>query len=92
MHTGGASYLTIVQNKAQTSNNRFEWGEGICRFLYPMEQQFGCGRCSGPQPLEFVLICNIQLALVRTRDIASLIGNSRVIYAVWRTYQRQNCK
>jgi len=34
----GVPYLIIVQNKAEASNSRFEWGEGICRFLYCTEE------------------------------------------------------
>ena len=52
-YTEWLQYLIIVQDEAETSNNGFERRKGVCRFLRPTEEQFGCGRCSGPPPLEF---------------------------------------
>ena len=90
VYTEGVSYLIIVQDKAEASNSRFEWGEGICRFLCCTEEQFGRGRCSGlPQP-KFALICSIWFALAGTESILSPIENGGAVYIVCETYQKQN--
>jgi len=83
-------YLKIVHNIAETTNYRFEWGEGICRFLCPTEEQFGSGRCNRLPLLEFIPIRSVWLILARTKGILGLIGNGRVICSVWGTDQRQN--
>ena len=76
----GVTYFTIIQNKTETPNNRFEWGEGIRRFLHPTEEQFGRGRRSGPPPLKFLLIRSVQFA----SDTLDLIENGRVVHIIWR--------
>ena len=84
MNVERGPYLTIVEDKAEAPNNRFEWRENIRRFFRSAEEKFGRGRCGGLQLLESVLICGVWFTLVGTGGILGLIGNSRAVFVVWR--------
>lgn len=43
----GEPYLIILQDKAETSNSRFEGRKHICRVSHSTENQFGGGGYSG---------------------------------------------
>ena len=82
VYAKGVSYLIIIKNKTEASNNRFEWREGICRFLHCMEQQFGCHRHSRLPRLKFILICSAWFTLARIKTILDLIRNGRASYVI----------
>ena len=76
VHVGGWPYLTIFQDKTETSGDRFEGTEDICRFSHSTEEKFGGGRYSGLPLVGFVLIRRTRHALVGTGDV---LGSLRTL-------------
>ena len=78
--SGKGQYLAVFQDKIETSGNRFKETEGIRGFAHPAEEWFRRGRCGGLPLVECVLFCGVRLALVGTKSLLNMTGDSRVVY------------
>jgi hypothetical protein len=73
----GESYLIIVQNKAETPNDRFQGRKGICRISHTTEKSFGGGGCNGFRVLPSMTDGGV--LLVFARGCSATIRVDRVI-------------
>ena len=67
-------YLAVFEDKAETSGDRLERTEGICRVSHPTKEQLGRGGCVR-LPVRFVL-------LRRSARLSALVGMKNFWYVV----------